>query len=37
MIVETKGEVDVDVEFKDRRIKTWCEDATKVTGEQMVL
>jgi len=34
MIVETKGEVDVDVEFKDRRIKTWCEDATKVTGEQ---
>jgi type III restriction enzyme len=34
MIVETKGEVDVDVEFKDRRFKTWCEDATKVTGEQ---
>ena len=33
IIVETKGEVDVEVEFKDRRIKTWCEDATKVTGE----
>ena len=33
IIVETKGEVDVEVEFKDRRIKTWCEDATKVTDE----
>jgi type III restriction enzyme len=34
IIVETKGEVDESVEFKDRRIRTWCEDATRITGNQ---
>ncbi|HRS52639.1 MAG TPA: DEAD/DEAH box helicase family protein [Candidatus Marinimicrobia bacterium] len=31
LIVETKGRIDVDVEHKDKRIKLWCEDATKLT------
>jgi type III restriction enzyme len=31
LIVETKGREDVDVEHKDKRIKLWCEDATKLT------
>ncbi|MEM1609221.1 MAG: DEAD/DEAH box helicase family protein [Thermoplasmata archaeon] len=31
MIVETKGREDVDVVHKDKRIKLWCEDATKLT------
>lgn len=31
LIVETKGREDVNVEHKDRRIKLWCEDATKLT------
>jgi len=31
LIVETKGREDVDVEYKDKRIKLWCEDATKLT------
>ena len=30
LIVETKGLEDVDVKFKDERIKLWCEDATKL-------
>ena len=30
-IVETKGREDVDVKHKDKRIKLWCEDATKLT------
>jgi len=30
-IVEAKGREDVDVEHKDKRIKLWCEDATKLT------
>ncbi|PIP11687.1 MAG: hypothetical protein COX49_09740, partial [bacterium (Candidatus Stahlbacteria) CG23_combo_of_CG06-09_8_20_14_all_40_9] len=31
-VIETKGRVDVDVEYKDKRIKQWCEDATNLTG-----
>ncbi|HQE49911.1 MAG TPA: DEAD/DEAH box helicase family protein [Fervidobacterium sp.] len=31
LIVETKGREDVDVKYKDKRIKLWCEDATKLT------
>ena len=31
VIVETKGEVDVDATFKDRRAKNWCEEAERVT------
>ena len=34
VIVETKGEVDVT--FKDRRAKNWCEDSERVTGEKWV-
>ena len=31
LIVETKGREDVDVKYKDKRTKLWCEDATKLT------
>ena len=31
-VLETKGEVDEDVKYKDERIKIWCRDATRVTG-----
>lgn len=31
LIVETKGREDVDVGHKDKRVKLWCEDATKLT------
>ena len=34
VIVETKGEEDIDVQFKDKRAKIWCEDAERVTGEK---
>ena len=27
VIAETKGEVDEDVQFKDKRARLWCEDA----------
>lgn len=30
-IIETKGRVDIDVEHKDKRIKQWCKDATRLT------
>ncbi len=33
VIAETKGEEDVDVKFKDKRAKLWCEDAERVTGD----
>ena len=29
-IVETKGRIDVNVEHKDKRIRQWCEDATRL-------
>ncbi len=31
-VLETKGRVDVDVEYKDKRMITWCEDASRITG-----
>jgi type III restriction enzyme len=34
LIVETKGRVDEDVVNKDKRIKLWCEDATRITGKK---
>jgi len=34
LIIETKGREDIDVEHKDRRIKLWCEDATKLTKDK---
>jgi type III restriction enzyme len=33
-VIETKGRVDVDVEYKDKRIKQWCEDATALIGNK---
>ncbi len=36
VIAETKGEVDIDVQFKDQRAKMWCEDAERVTGEKWI-
>ncbi|MCD6238855.1 MAG: hypothetical protein J7K51_05985, partial [Thermotogae bacterium] len=30
IIVETKGREDVDVKYKDKRIRLWCEDATNL-------
>jgi type III restriction enzyme len=32
LIVETKGQEDLDVEMKDRRARRWCEDATRLAG-----
>ncbi|MDO9575624.1 MAG: DEAD/DEAH box helicase family protein [bacterium] len=34
IIIETKGREDIDVEYKDKRIKQWCEDATSLTGSK---
>jgi len=34
VIAETKGEVDEDVPFKDKRARLWCNDAEKVTGKK---
>ncbi|MBP9019702.1 MAG: DEAD/DEAH box helicase family protein [Bacteroidales bacterium] len=36
LILETKGRVDVDVEYKDKRIKFWCEDATRLTNSKWI-
>jgi type III restriction enzyme len=33
-LVETKGEVDINVPKKDERAKQWCQDVTKLTGEK---
>ena len=30
-IVEAKGREDIDVQYKDKRMKVWCEDATRLT------
>ena len=32
-VVETKGRVDVDVKHKDDRINRWCDDASRLTGD----
>jgi len=34
LIIETKGMVDVDVKYKDKRAKQWCKDATNLTGQK---
>jgi type III restriction enzyme len=34
LIVETKGQEDLDVAFKDRRARRWCEDATRLAGRE---
>ncbi|MCY0851460.1 MAG: hypothetical protein OWQ34_01835, partial [Thermoplasma acidophilum] len=36
VIAETKGEEDVDVKFKDKRAKLWCEDAERVTRDRWI-
>ncbi len=36
VIAETKGEEDIDVKFKDKRARLWCEDAERVTGDKWV-
>jgi len=36
VIAETKGEVDIDVQFKDQRAKMWCDDAERETGEKWI-
>lgn len=33
-IMETKGKEDVDVEYKDRRMRQWCADASRLTGSR---
>ncbi len=32
-ILETKGEVDEDVQNKDKRAAVWCDDASRITGK----
>ena len=32
LIIETKGQEDIDVALKDRRARRWCEDATRLAG-----
>ena len=34
LIVETKGQEDLDVAFKDRRARRWCQDATRLSGRE---
>lgn len=33
-ILETKGEVDINVPTKDDRARTWCDDASKIAGQE---
>lgn len=35
-IIETKGREDVDVKYKDQRIKLWCQDATNLTNNKWI-
>jgi len=32
VIVETKGQEDLEVTLKDRRARRWCQDATRLSG-----
>jgi type III restriction enzyme len=32
-VVETKGREDIDVKFKDRTARLWCENASRLTGK----
>jgi len=34
LVIETKGREDVDVEYKDKRMKLWCEDTSDLTGSK---
>jgi type III restriction enzyme len=34
LIIETKGQEDLDVALKDRRARRWCQDATRLAGRQ---
>lgn len=34
LVVETKGQEDLDVALKDRRARRWCEDATRLSGRE---
>ncbi|MGC2375546.1 MAG: hypothetical protein WA484_16900 [Solirubrobacteraceae bacterium] len=34
LIVETKGQEDLDVALKDRRARRWCVDATRLAGRE---
>jgi type III restriction enzyme len=34
LIVETKGQEDLDVALKDKRARRWCEDATRLSGRE---
>lgn len=34
IIAETKGRIDVDVEYKDNRAKQWCKDVNQLTGKK---
>ncbi len=34
LIIETKGQEDIDVALKDRRTRRWCEDATRLAGSE---
>ncbi len=35
-IIETKGREDIDVKFKDRAARLWCENASRLTGQSWV-
>jgi type III restriction enzyme len=32
LVIETKGQEDLDVALKDRRARRWCQDATRLSG-----
>jgi len=34
LIVETKGQEDLDVALKDRRARRWCQDSTRLAGRE---
>lgn len=34
LVVETKGQEDLDVALKDRRARRWCQDATRLAGRE---
>ncbi len=34
LIVETKGQEDLDVALKDRRARRWCADSTRLAGRE---
>ena len=34
LLIETKGRLDVEVPLKDKRAETWCQDATRLIGEE---